>query len=401
MSAANTSEIDRLHHLSTTCTLVGHISQLVHTLQRERGASSIFLGSRGHRFATHYSSRVSDSLKAAADLHHELEYWLSDLERLSEWGHFRDPRLLRQLADALETLEALDGLRANVETQAVTADDAMHLYNSTIRTLLSVVFEVADSACDPDITRILVSLFHFIQGKELAGQERACGALGFTLGYFDDAHRTTLATLIETQSRCFATFNEFADETLQTKWSEIQAHPGTTTLEHLRRLALETAHLPDNGVDAGEQWYALATQRIDALKNLEDALVATLEKSCGDGLEKVRSATANRPATVKPDEPFLSREDGAPIDSTIATHFNRSLIELIQTQNGQLQQLSDELADTRKALRQRKLIDRAKGLLMTHHGLDEQSAYRLLRTTAMDQSRPLAAVAQSIIDADE
>ena len=47
---------------------------------------------------------------------------------------------------------------------------------------LTVVFEAADSACDPDIARKLVALFHFMQGKELAGQERATGAAVFASG---------------------------------------------------------------------------------------------------------------------------------------------------------------------------------------------------------------------------
>ena len=68
-----------------------------------------------------------------------------------------------------------------------------------ISNLLSVIFEAADTASDTEITRVLVCLFHFIQGKELAGQERACGAFGFTLGVFDDAHRQTLQQLIDAQ----------------------------------------------------------------------------------------------------------------------------------------------------------------------------------------------------------
>lgn len=48
------------------------------------------------------------------------------------------------------------------------------------------------------------------------------------------------------------------------------------------------------------------------------------------------------------------------------------------------QQLREELAETRTALKARKLIERAKGLLMKQRAVDEETAYRLLRKFAMD-----------------
>ena len=50
-----------------------------------------------------------------------------------------------------------------------------------------------------------------------------------------------------------------------------------------------------------------------------------------------------------------------------------------------MQQLRDELAETRTALKARKLIERAKGMLMKQRDVDEETAYRLLRKFAMDQ----------------
>ncbi|MBS8226410.1 ANTAR domain-containing response regulator [Vannielia litorea] len=62
-------------------------------------------------------------------------------------------------------------------------------------------------------------------------------------------------------------------------------------------------------------------------------------------------------------------------------------------------QMRAELAATRQALEERKIIDRAKGLLMKAKGLDEDAAYALLRKTAMDQGVKLADVAQSLVTA--
>ena len=64
-----------------------------------------------------------------------------------------------------------------------------------------------------------------------------------------------------------------------------------------------------------------------------------------------------------------------------------------------LRQMRTELAETRRALEERKVIDRAKGLLMKAKGIDEDAAYALLRKTAMDQGRRVADVAGALVTA--
>ena len=58
-----------------------------------------------------------------------------------------------------------------------------------------------------------------------------------------------------------------------------------------------------------------------------------------------------------------------------------------------------ELEATKRALEERKVIDRAKGLLMKARGIDEGAAYALLRKTAMDQGRKVADVAEALVTA--
>ena len=67
----------------------------------------------------------------------------------------------------------------------------------------------------------------------------------------------------------------------------------------------------------------------------------------------------------------------------------------------QFEALRKEAADLRQALEDRKLIERAKGLLMKKVGLDEQEAFRRLQKVAMDSNRRMAEVAQMVLTADE
>lgn len=61
------------------------------------------------------------------------------------------------------------------------------------------------------------------------------------------------------------------------------------------------------------------------------------------------------------------------------------------------QKMRAELAATKAALEDRKIIDRAKAILMKARGIDEEAAYALLRKTAMDQNRRMADIAQQLV----
>ncbi|MEM8822251.1 MAG: ANTAR domain-containing protein [Pseudomonadota bacterium] len=62
-----------------------------------------------------------------------------------------------------------------------------------------------------------------------------------------------------------------------------------------------------------------------------------------------------------------------------------------------IQRMRTELAEAKRALEERKVIDRAKGIIMKARGVDEDAAYAMLRKAAMDQGKRLADVAQALV----
>ncbi|MEO0665946.1 MAG: ANTAR domain-containing protein [Pseudomonadota bacterium] len=62
------------------------------------------------------------------------------------------------------------------------------------------------------------------------------------------------------------------------------------------------------------------------------------------------------------------------------------------------QRMRTELAETKRALEERKVIDRAKGLIMKARGVDEDEAYSMLRKAAMDQGKRMADVASALVN---
>jgi response regulator NasT len=73
------------------------------------------------------------------------------------------------------------------------------------------------------------------------------------------------------------------------------------------------------------------------------------------------------------------------------------VIEVARAQFEQFQALRRELEETSRKLSERKLIDRAKGVIMKARGLDEDAAYHALRKLAMERGQPMAAAAENVI----
>jgi response regulator NasT len=75
----------------------------------------------------------------------------------------------------------------------------------------------------------------------------------------------------------------------------------------------------------------------------------------------------------------------------------KPIVDVAIAQFREFQALRDELAQTKSNLAGRKLIDRAKGLLMAERDLSEADAYRALRKLAMDRGMRLSDVAEEIL----
>ena len=88
------------------------------------------------------------------------------------------------------------------------------------------------------------------------------------------------------------------------------------------------------------------------------------------------------------------------VDSLVSERINPIVSAAIARFN-MFRRMRDELAETKRALEERKLIDRAKGLLMKAKGMNEDDAYALMRKTAMDQGKKITDVAQALVTAAE
>jgi AmiR/NasT family two-component response regulator len=410
--AARRRELHNLDALAQTVSLVRDLGALVHQLQRERGLSSLFVASLGAQQQAQLSSQQAQSKKAESQLLTRLAG--IDLAAAIQGGR---ARLLNLAALTLHECEQLPELRQQVLALAISADQVAERFSALIATLLSLVFEAADSATDPKLTRVMVSLFFLLQGKELAGQERAAGAAGFALRQFDADRRARLEHLAHSQQRCLEVARERWPCVSDRHWRALAPALDREPVQRLLKVAHQSQLEEALPATLGEVWYQVSTVRIDALKQLEDVLTTELVKVCQALQQELRAEVDDRDRLL---ERFASRnQNRMPVDwllpghsgteadvehaghSTMQAGLDQSLspvlVEVLHAQTERLQELSQALAEARSALDERKLIERAKGLLMTHRKLTETEAYGQLRASAMQQQKRVVDVARTVI----
>jgi len=141
-----------------------------------------------------------------------------------------------------------------------------------------------------------------------------------------------------------------------------------------------------------------------------DVIIIDLEDPSRDVLEQMfqMSREVKRPIAMFVDQSDTSMIEAA-IDAGVSAYVVGSLqkervkplLDLTISRFNAFARLRAELDHAKSALAERKLIDRAKGILMKAKGLDEEAAYQLMRRTAMNEKKRIAEIAQSIITAAE
>ena len=141
-----------------------------------------------------------------------------------------------------------------------------------------------------------------------------------------------------------------------------------------------------------------------------DIIVIDLENPSRDVLEQMFQVSR---AVRRPIAMFVDQSDSASIQASVDAGVSayivdglkkermKSILDLCVSRFNAFAKLQDELDRTKMALEERKVIDRAKGILMKLKGLTEEEAYVLLRSTAMREKKKIGEIAQSILTASE
>ncbi|VEE16785.1 methyl-accepting chemotaxis protein [Ectopseudomonas mendocina] len=245
------------------------ISAVITSLQRERGASGVFIGSSGKAMRDKLTEYRRDTDIAAGNL-----------RTLAQGSNGMD--------ETLRALDELGTLRPQVDALSLSSTDSGTRYTNLIKTLVGYTHSLEASVDDPQILRALGALNQFVEMKERAGRERVLLGLTFTQGHFD-------ADLLSRFSRNLGEFSAYLDgfqrrasASFRSKLDNVLQQPDSQEVARLQRLAFETPLGDPLGIKS-EDWFRLSTSRIDLMGQVE----AELCQSVGDLATQARDEAAS------------------------------------------------------------------------------------------------------------
>jgi len=236
-----------------------HASSLVHELQKERGMTAGFLGSKGAKFG----SELKGQRGAADEKVDALKEYLADFDLSAMSKHFK-----RGLDKSLDRLKQIDQIRASVDGQSIQLKDALGYYTGTNASFLELVSELSTLSPDGELAIMTAAYANFLQGKERAGIERAVLAGVFSRDDFGGMFNKFMG-LVTTQINYTNVFLSLATEEEAEFFNKTMTGEFITETEKMRKVAIEKATTGGFGIDAG-YWFKMQTGKINLLKKVED-----------------------------------------------------------------------------------------------------------------------------------
>ncbi|MCX7172439.1 MAG: ANTAR domain-containing protein [Proteobacteria bacterium] len=162
---------------------------------------------------------------------------------------------------------------------------------------------------------------------------------------------------------------------------------------------------------AGHQVVAVLTGATDLTAEVSrirpDIILIDTEAPSRDTLEHLAAMNRDMPRPVvifaqASDDATIRKAIGAGVAAYVVDGLEpgriKPVIEVAIARFEAHQALRQELSAATQKLSDRKLVERAKGILMKSRGIDEEAAYASLRRLAMDRSQPLAQTAKDVVD---
>jgi methyl-accepting chemotaxis protein len=228
------------------------LSQLITTLQRERGASGVFLGSGGKSMGERMLQMRRDS-SAAVEV----------VRGLSTSGN-------ANLDDVVRALDQLPAMRGQVDKLSINSTESGARYTAIIQVLTGYTHSLEASVNNATIVYALGALNQFIEMKERAGRERVVLGLVFSQGHFDEALLSRFSRNLGEFGAYYDAFRRKAPAASLAQFDTQMQQPAAVEVAKLQRLAFEVPMGQALGIKP-EAWFETSTQRIDLMGQVDDA----------------------------------------------------------------------------------------------------------------------------------
>lgn len=250
--------------LSIYTALVTVNSALVHEVQKERGATAGFLGSKGQQF--------SDVLREQRVKTKQLEQKWTDFIHQNE---IENSSLKRLVQEVKQQLKGISDVRGRVDSLQIPLAEALKYYTGLNAKLLSAGALTANLSEDVRLMRASLAYYNFLQAKERAGIERAVLSNTFAGDQFAPGMYEKFVTLVTEQKTYSRIFMNLALDKHLALFTDFSNSAASQEVEKLRSSASEKASIGGFNIES-KYWFGESTKRINLLKKLEDTLAEDL-----------------------------------------------------------------------------------------------------------------------------
>ncbi|RNM26967.1 methyl-accepting chemotaxis protein [Dickeya undicola] len=263
---------------SQLLTLAQRAGNAAHALQRERGMSSGFIGSKGQKFADPLRTQRVETDKALAAL------WESrSTLSLSGTGN----EIAQRLSHLQERLQALSSLRTQVDGLSLPTSQVVGWYTANVSDLIALVGDMSHLVTDGGLVTRVTAYYNLLDIKEQAGIVRALLSEVFAVDHFAPGQYERFSQLVGMENAYTNVFNQFAQPALRQRMQDFLSSAAAQPALKMRDTAFAKAATGGFGIDANA-WFTQQTQRIDQLKAIEDAASADLLNWAGSLEEQAR-----------------------------------------------------------------------------------------------------------------
>ncbi|HBG07375.1 MAG: chemotaxis protein [Geobacteraceae bacterium GWC2_58_44] len=245
------------------------VGNLSHEIQKERGYSSGYLNAKGERFREDLArqrEKVDARIKAVR-------------EYVAQNGDALDV-VKGSLDGADASIEKLRGTRAGIDTLKVTGSESYAFYTELIGSYMDVVAAVATTSGKREVMRQATAYYGFVKAKEETGKERATLNAVLAAGSLDQEKLQRVFEILAAQKTYLDIFRKYGSAAALTAYDEKAKAPVFNKVEELRGAVLARGVAGGFAI-APESWFPVITEKIDAMKEVEDILTKEILSTAG------------------------------------------------------------------------------------------------------------------------
>lgn len=256
------SIVKEVNALQPLTELSRKISAMVHELQKERGATGLFVGSKGAKFAAELPAQRVETDKKVA----ELKSFLSGFDSARYGADFK-----KGLSHAEEKLGRLETYRASAAALSISADEVLGYYTELVTSFFHLIADITNVSTSSEITNLLITYRNLLEEKEYTGIERGILASVFGANKFGGDIFLRFVSVTAAQKIHHEMFLDFAPEEYIAFYKDKLKGESMEELARMRKIAHEKYLDGNFGIDPG-QWFNLMTDKVNLLKQVEDKL---------------------------------------------------------------------------------------------------------------------------------